>query len=475
MEPLDGQARYRNRTIRGAVVTSIMSKMGTLVLRLVSIPVAIHTLGMKQFGVYATILVAVQLVDMFHVGIGPVLTQRLSKANLQQDRGREAALFSTGMLISGSLTLLFASAMALVVWQVPVVALFGEKYAPFADSMQRACLLGLLIISVEMICVVVEKARDGYMETRFTNAWGACGNFLGAALLLLGIDRFPTIEFLILSVNGSIVLAKVANTIHLFVSRPYLFPRFAHFRSTLAAPLMKSAAVFTVVYSLSAVVEYYLIAYLIGRQLGPDATANYSILITIHASLTGMIQMLTIPMWPAVIDAYERGEREWVRRGSTRIRQVAVLFGVAVVVGSATLGPHAIDLWVGDQFSLSRTAIAVFGVYFAFHLWRHVNQVMCLGLSREKPVALVILAESGCVFLAAYLLLGAGHDILSVLAATSACLVLFSGWMFPLIFRNAFRRSEGRTTGTNGSDGEDVPGRTRSEADRAEAGACEMM
>ena len=437
--PNNTRAEFRNRSIRGAVCTSILSKIGTLLLRIISIPVAIKVLGMDLFGVYATILVAVQMIDVFHVGIGPALTQKLSKASLANDQKREAQLFSTSFLISVAFTLIATVFIGILITTVPIPDLFGEKYAPFADSMKRASLIGLLIIAVEVVCLVAEKARDGYMETRYTNSWGAGGNLLGAVLLLVGIAVFPTIEFLVIAINGSVVAAKLGNTIHMLVQRPYLLPSIRTFSVPLIKPLMGGALIFTIVYATSCVAEYNGIAYLVGRYLGPESIANYSILVTLHVSLTGIIQMVTIPMWPAVIDAYERKEFSWVKKGATRLQALGILFGICVAMGSTLLGTRAVHLWVGKDFTLGSVAMALFGLYFSLHIWRHVNQMLCLGLSKEKPVAVLIILESTCVIGSAWWLLHSGMQITHVLAAICVSLLCFSAWVFPALYRTTFR------------------------------------
>lgn len=408
-------------------------------LRIISIPVAIRYLGMEQFGVYATILVIVQMMDVFHVGIGPALTQKLSKANLENDTEKEARLFSTSMIISASITFVIALGLWITVWNVPITELFGDKYAPFAESMRRACLIGIVIIAIELVCLVAERARDGYMETRYTNSWGAFGNFLAAAMLLIGVMKYPTIEFLVLAINGSVVLAKFGNMVQMMIQRPYLLPRLKTYTPKMVKMLMSGALIFTVVYGSSGITEYNVIGYMIGRFLGPEQAANYSVLVSIHVMMVGVISMLTIPMWPAVIDAYERRDFEWVSKAARKLRLVAVGFGGAAFVGMALLGAWVVKLWIGDDFSLGRGTMTIFGCYFALHLWRHVNQILCLGLSREKTVAKVVGGEVALSFFASLILLKAGFTIPWVLGAICISMVCFSGWLYPLIYGKTFR------------------------------------
>ncbi|MEM6278204.1 MAG: oligosaccharide flippase family protein, partial [Verrucomicrobiota bacterium] len=298
------------------MITSLVSKLGTIVLRLVSIPIAIRLLGIEQFGVYTAITMAVGLIDMMQIGIGPALTRELSRAVAKGDREREKTIFATSILLSSGLTLLLSFVAAFLLYRIPIPSLFGSEFASISDVMYRAAWLGLAIILIEMLCVTFEMARDGYLETRYSNAWGAAGNICGAVALLIGIWFFPTIEFLIIAVNGSIALAKLGNTIHLLIQRPYLFPKFSLFRFSLVPPLAKDSIRFSVTYILAAAVEYNVMAFLIGRHSGPEAVGVYNVMITIHFSLAGIVGMITRPYWPALMDAVERGDRPWIIRSS---------------------------------------------------------------------------------------------------------------------------------------------------------------
>jgi O-antigen/teichoic acid export membrane protein len=446
-EPRDpSQTESRNRAIRLAVLTSILSKFGTMLLRLISIPIAIRVLGMEEFGVYATVTMVVGMIDMMHVGIGPALTQGIAKALAKGDRNREQGVFATAVLLSAGLTVAVAIALAVLVVAVPVTVLFGENFAPFAESMRRACGIAILIVVVELICLVAERARDGYLETRYNNAWGAAGNFIGAIGLFIGVKFFPTIEFLLLAINGSVALAKLANTTHLLIARPYLWPKFERFRRALVKPLLFDGARFSVTYLMSALIEYNAIAYLIGRLSGPHSVGLYNIMVTVHFSATGIVQMVTIPLWPAIVDAHSRGDTAWIRKSSRRIRFMGPAFGLAATIGMVALGPWAFPLWVGEEFTLDRPALAAFGAYFTLHLWRHVNQVLLLGLGDVNFAVRVVIAESLTVLAVVAFALANGIGLFGVYAAIAICLACITAWIYPLRFRQQLARLDGPAT-----------------------------
>lgn len=444
------QAAHRDRSIRLAVITSLISKVGTIVLRLVSIPIAMRVLGIEEFGVYAAITLAVGMIDMLHVGIGPALTREISLAVAKKDRKRERTVFCTCVLLSTALTLIAAAAAAVLLWNVPIPKLFGQEFAPLSDVMYRAAWIGIGILMIEAICITFEMARDGYLETRYNNAWGAGGNIFSALLLLGGIWFFPTIEFLLLAVNGSIVAAKLGNTIHFLTQRRYLFPKLSHFQFPMVPGLLKDSLRFSVTYILAAMVEYNLMSWFIGKVSGPDAVAVFNVMITIHFSLTGLIGMFTKPIWPAIMDAFERKDASWIRRTAKHLRIGALGFGLLAGIGLVSLGPILLPLWAGEDlkqvseaFQLDRITLLAFSIYFLLHIWRHIHQTLALGVGKLNSVVCVVLSEAMIlVSLTSFALVRTG-ELSNIYFAMVISLAGIGGWLFPLLFTDGLRMSGG--------------------------------
>ncbi|MCB1205620.1 MAG: hypothetical protein KDN18_15265 [Verrucomicrobiae bacterium] len=444
-----GTAAHRDRSLRLAVITSLISKAGTIVLRLVSIPIAVHLLGMEMFGVYTAITMAVGMIDMLHIGIGPALTKALAKAVANGDRETERTVFGTSILLSIGLSLIAAVTAAVLLFHVPIPDLFGKEFAPVQETMFRAALLGLVIIQVEMMCIPFEMGRDGYQETRFTNAWGAAGNVVGALLLLGGIWFFPTIEFLLIAVNGSLALSKLGNTIHLLLQRPYLFPRFSLFRRALVPGLAHDGIRFSITYILAAAVEYNLMAFLIGHHIGPEAVGVWNVMITVHFSLTGLIGMITKPYWPALMDAFERRDHRWIVRSSNRLRLGGLGFALFAAAGLILFGPVVLPMWAGEQFHtavpesfvMDRLALICFAAYFVVHIWRHIHQTLALGVGRISAVAATVACEATLLISATTLVLYHGGAIGSLYLTMATAIALLTGWLFPFYFERGSRRA----------------------------------
>ena len=434
-------ADRRNRAIRLAVVFSVFSKSGTFLLRLISIPIAIRILGLEEFGIYASITTVVALIEALHIGIGPALTQGISRSVVQKNPDHQKRLFSTAFLTSALMTGLMVLLLLGLVAFLPVSSLFGPHFAGHENLVGRSILIAAGIIAIHVICATCDKARDGYLETNHNNAWGAAGNFAGAIVLMAGIRFFPSVEFLLIAVNGSAALAKVGNATSLFVRRSWLLPRLKNFDKSLIRPLIGDGGRFSVTYLLSALVEYNALVYLAGRLQGPEMAAVFSAMVTIHFSLTGLLQMFTIPLWPAVMDAHERGDRDWIVRSSRKLFVLSMSFAVCCGVGMIALGPIALPLWLGEAVPIGVAAFSAFALYFIFHVWRQSHQTFLLGIGKIDFCFRTILVESPLVLVAIWIALQTGSAT-AVYLGIAISIALVSLWVYPMMFRRAISPQE---------------------------------
>ena len=73
-------AQSRTRAMGLAVVSSLVSKGGTALLMLVSIPLAFKVLGEERFGVYGVVQTMMWFITMSDLGMGPGITRRIAGA-----------------------------------------------------------------------------------------------------------------------------------------------------------------------------------------------------------------------------------------------------------------------------------------------------------------------------------------------------------------------------------------------------------
>ncbi|MEK7953716.1 lipopolysaccharide biosynthesis protein [Luteolibacter soli] len=427
----ESHSARRDRSIRLAVVTSFLSKAGTMLFQALSMPIAVRVLGREEFGIYLAVNVTLGVVSMLQVGIGPALAHGLSKAKAQGHEEDARQLASSAFFLSGGLALLAGLILGAMLLTVPLPAIFGSEFASKEAVLRPALWTGLSLFLLLFLFNLTDRTREGLLEASANNLWGAAGNVLAAAAVGIGVWFIPQVWFLVLAVHGSLVTAKLCNTVALWRAHPEVRPKWTRFRLPVAKHLFSDGLTFSAATLVTGVVEYNVCGWLAGRYGGPSATALYGVFIQMTVMQLGFVMMLSTPTWPAVAEALARGDVPWARKAAKKLYLLGSAFALCAFAGLALLGPWVFTVWLGKDFANTpRMMFVCYGLYFAAHVWRHLNHAMMIGTSQVSKLARVQFVESTLVTVAAVAALHWG-GIGPMLAAMGLVILAVTGWVLP--------------------------------------------
>lgn len=423
----------RDRSIRLAVVTSFLSKAGTILFQLLAVPVAMAALTREGYGVYATVGIALSTVIMLEIGIGPALAHGISSARAQESGGRVGALTSSAFFLVLGMALLVGLVLSGVLLLTPLPWIFGDGYADKEAMLRPALWTGLGLLVMLFVLNLTDRIREGLLQTSANNSWGALGNLIAVVTVAGGIGFVRQVWFLVLAVYGSLVIAKVCNTIALWRAHPEVRPAWTRFQPSVARHLLTDGVAFSACTLVTGVVEYNLCGLLVGRQDGPAATALYQVFISITVMQLGVVMMLSTPTWPAVAEALARGDVAWAKQAARKLYLFGSAFAACAFGGLVLFGPWVFSLWLGKEFSdVPRSMFACYGLYFVAHVWRHLNHALMFGTGQVGKLARVQLTESALVAAIAVVALKWG-GIGPMLAAMGVAILAITGIVLPRI------------------------------------------
>jgi len=424
-------AKRRSRSIRLAVVTSFLSKAGTVLLQLLSLPVAVRVLGREEFGLYTAVNLSLSMVSLLQVGVGPALTHGLTRARAEDDEGRQRELGSTAFFMMAGIALLAGLALAAVLVFVPLPAIYGEAFVGRESALRPALWTGLGLFLLLFVLNLTERVREGHLEVASNNLWGAAGNVLAAVLVGTGVWWIPQVWYLVLAVHGAMVTAKLCNTVTLWRKHPLMRPSLKCFRPAVARHLFSDGMAFSTCCLVTGIVEYNLCGWMVGRAGGPADIALYGVFVSLTIMQLGFVVMLSAPTWPAVAEALARGDLPWARAAARRLYGFGSAFAVCSALGLVGLGPWLLWLWLGGEFSnIGRPMLACYGLYFVAHVWRHLNHAMMIGTGQVSKLVGIQLLESAVVAALAWPALRFG-GISAMLATMGIAILLLTGTCLP--------------------------------------------
>lgn len=438
----DGSATRRDRSIRLAVLTSILSKGGTALLQLLAIPLAVRVMGREEFGLYTSVGLTLSTIVLLEVGVGPALAHGLSEARAKGDGEKARRLVSTALVLIVGLALIAGLILASVLALVPIPKLFGPEYAGMESLMRPALWMGLVLFLLIFILNLTDRLREGLLEVARTNAWGAAGNVLAAVSVAIGVWFVPEVWFLVLAIHGSVVLAKLGNTVMLWRKHPDLLPSLRGFDRGTARHLFTDGAAFATCCLLVGVVEYNFCTWMVGQLHGPSQVALYGVFVTLSVMQLGFVIMLSTPTWPAVAEALARGDLEWARKAGKKLYLYGLAFATCSFIGMVSLGPWALEVWLGEKFAgIPRGLLAAYSFYFVAHVWRHMNHALMIGTGQVMALARVQFLETGVLALAAWFALKYGC-MGYMLVAMAVVIFSATGWVLPLKVRQRLQPNQ---------------------------------
>ncbi len=425
----------RNRALIRAVWSSLLSKGGTAVLQLVSVPVAYDVLGPERFGIFATVQTLMWLIYLSDLGLGQGLTRRIARAHAADDRGAAAVASASAFFPTVLIASVILAATAWLVGTGSPAAFFGPEFLPHEAELRTSLQTGLLLFYVMLLTASVARIREGYQEMHVSNLFGAAANLTSAVVLLAGIRRVPEVWYVLVALYGVQALFILADAVQQVARRPWTWPRWRHFSAPLAGVLLlESLALFAV--DVAPIVQREGGMFMLGHASGPDAVGLYAVLVQLSFILVGFVNMITRPLFPACAEAAARGDHAWL---GTMRRRLTAGFLICTVLGTAFLalaGHRLIDLWMRRNIPLDDMDLALFGVAFCLMVWSQMHGIMLAGCGVLRPAAFVLGAET-LVVLGLTTLTAGPWGVKGVLGSGIAGMLCFSAWMLPRLLRGA--------------------------------------
>lgn len=432
-------AARRDHSIRLAVLTSFLSKAGTILLQAVSIPIAIRVLGRAEFGLYTTVGLTLSIVSLLEVGVGPALTHGLTRARAAGDEARQRELGSTAFFLMLGIALLAGLLLATVLLTIPLPLIYGQDFAGREPALRLALWVGTGLFIMLFILNLTERIREGHLEVAKNNFWGAIGNVMAATFVGVGVRWVPEVWFLVIAIYGAMVLGKLCNTASLWKKHPLMLPSTSYFRPAVARLLFSDGIAFSTCCLITGIIEYNLCGLMVARLYGRTGVALYGVFITLTVMQLGFVVMLSAPTWPAVAEALARGDRPWARNAARRLYLFGTGFSLCSALGLLVLGPYLLPFWLGKDFAnISRPLLACYGLYFIAHVWRHLNHTMMIGTGQVGKLVRIQLFESAMVAGIGWTALHFG-GIQAMLGAMGVVILTLTGVILPRQVSRALR------------------------------------
>lgn len=352
--------RYRRILLTGG--STLIVKIFSASINLVTVPLTLHYLGSERYGLWMAISSILTLMSFADLGLGNGLLNAISKAHGKNSiKDAQIAVSSTFYIllsISGLLLLIFIIIFPYIAWQ----NIFNVHSELAIEESGSTMFVLVIIFLVNMPLGIVQRIQDGYQEGFKFQNWLIAGSILSLVGLLICIYLETGLPWLVLAFSSGQLIATIMNGIVLFGKRrKELLPHFRHFDFITARYLFKAGLLFFFLGFLT-LLGNASDGIILAQTTGSYAVAKYEVVKKLFMFSMFSAFFIT-PFWPTFGEAIESGDYMWAKKALQKLLKISIISGIFFTLPFLIFGKQIIFFWVGIKYVPSWSLLIGFYIY----------------------------------------------------------------------------------------------------------------
>ncbi len=363
------QASHRLNRARLATIWAFVSKLGSLSVTLISIPLAITTLGADRFGIWITITTLFTLFSFLDGGIGNAVVNMVADQRAARNEERLRSVVSSAyllLMIVGGLGSLLSAVLAFTVdwkWAISLPADISQGEVAIS-----ALIVGILFF-VNIPLSLVTKIRQGLQESHINFVFDILSYCTILVATTVAWYFQASLNYFLLAFAIGPVITSGANTLYfIFRKGSILAPKLRFVSKEIAKECLSTGSLFLGLQICSAL-AYQTDALIVSHLVGLKATAELGLVNRMFLIATSFTAFFIVPLWPAFRDAAARGEIEWIKKVFWLTLRKSIFISLAITLPLLLGYKPIIAAWVG------RSVEPGFLLVLAVFLWTNIAVV----------------------------------------------------------------------------------------------------
>jgi len=411
----------------GAIYTSLVSKVVTMVSSWIVLPLLAIHLGPEYYGIYVLYLSFLSVINLTDSGMGSAIVRYVA-------RQTPCESFTLVRILRECIRFYLPIAALLT------LGVFGALCILHRDTMFSQAgfymLLALLIMCAQSMLSPVFRIYLGAGMLSTWNKYGILANtaFLVLASSCLVVGREMGLNLLFL------VHALTALSIPIFaiqrLSRGAGHMRASHsgVGTDFKAGLVREAK-FQIPILACGIVQREVPKWGVVLSFDSASLGKLGLLLVALGGLGGVVGMFSMAIWPKIAGYIQNGDGESARQGRTTLYFVYAGFVLVLIL----LVAFAYLLSSGGVFSIktyvySVSSLAAFAAFAALVIWEHIHYCMLMATGALGVVARISIAQA-LVALVLWAYLPEGDALLRYIYAQIIAYLLCSFIAFPIVLQ----------------------------------------
>jgi O-antigen/teichoic acid export membrane protein len=421
--------RHRQRRMNLAWSTSLLSKIVTIGVQILALPLVYRALGEGGYAAYAAVTASASMLSVFNLGIGGSLVTPLTDAIARQDKREQAVLVQAGL---GPLIIACVVGAVIAIPTVallPLSTLFGRVGATGSWDLRVAAVIAVSMTLAGIPLNAVGYLRQAYQEMHLSNLIGTGFNTLLLIALLIAARRTTALPAFVAIVLFIPLCYSAVNFVLLMVQRPFLLRRqkrigWEEKRRLLADGIRFLSAAFAPAFF------FQWPVYWIARTQAVSISALFAICIQATVLPLGFVYGFMQPLWSSTADALAKADHHWIDVQIRKGRALIVSVGGCAFIMYLFFGERVLHLWLRKPVALDWPVRGLMGAYVLLAIWEQYHFYIALGFGRLRE-ATVAQFQRAVVFGLAVPLLTVVGGVKALWVGMCCSILFWTAWRLP--------------------------------------------
>lgn len=431
-----GRSKERHRKILLSTSSNFLARGFSLAVNLLVIRLVLAQLGKQEYGVWVAITAFLMWSTLLDFGILNSLVNAVSEAYGKDDRDTIVKHVSTGFFSLIIVAVVLAITVVILVGQVKWSVLFSSSGVVSEHKLRWSVAAAIVPFIVGIPLSVVRQIYAGLQKTYVSNVFLVISALLTIAAVMVAIACGTGLPWLVLASGVGAPIAALLNLAYLVkFDMPWLKPHLDRFSMDSLRRLLRSSAPLFL-FQLGALLVNYSQPFILAHVTSYSLVADYSLLLRLYTLAGTVIVLSTSSFFPAFREAFEKGDRHWVRKNFFRMLGMRMVLSCTLGLVLAIAGNAVLKVWLGkDAVSFLWPIWATLACILVVSSWGTAFSDLLTIMDRIWiQVVVVLLNGAATVWLTVWLAPRIG--VLGALAAYVFVPLFLWSWAGPIISRS---------------------------------------
>ena len=404
-------SNHRSSLLQKNILASLLIKGWSAVIVLLLVPVTLHCLGDYKNGIWLTISSMLLWIDNMDIGLGNGLRNKIAEYMAHHEVHRARQLVSSTFALLSCIIIPVILVLAVLILSCDTYQIFNASPSIISD------LDTVLIVTVLLVCTtfVFKLIGNFYMGMQLP----AVSNLLiaiGQTLALIGTyivywsGSHSLMYIAIVNTAAPLFVYLVAFPYTFLYKYPQLRPSFRLIDFKEAKAVVNTGIQFFIM-QISSVILFMTSNILISNLFTPSMVTPYQITYRYFSILLVAFTVICMPFWNATTDAYERGDIEWIRDATRKLR-LMIIGIIACMTLMVLLSPWVYSIWIGDSITIDIRMSIVMASYIFILIYSMRYSYFINGIGKLR-LQLIFTTSAAILYIPlAYLTTQYTHDII---------------------------------------------------------------